>query len=174
MFVERAVLHRSRRARRLRLEEGQQRLAAAERPAAVQRLQRAGDALPIRAPTASSATATMARRSRRSTSTTRPAAAASWRRTSRLRGHLQDVRVLGEQALQQPLVAERVVLVHLDGRVRQQLLQQPLRHGGQQLRVLRQLPDEPERAHRERVHQLEREVQRHGRRRLGPPRDAGR
>ena len=30
----------------------------------------------------------------------------------------------------QPLVDERVVLVHLDRRVRQHLLQQPLRHGG--------------------------------------------
>ena len=33
-----------------------------------------------------------------------------------LRGHLQDVRDLGQQALQQALVDERVVLVHLDRR----------------------------------------------------------
>ena len=84
-----------------------------------------------------------------------------------LRGHLQDARVLGQQALRQPLVDGGVLLLHLDRGVRPQLLRQHDGHRGQQLRVLRQLPDEPERADAERVHELEREVLGHGGRRAG-------
>ncbi len=58
-------------------------------------------------------------------------------------------------------------------RVRQQLLQQPVRHRGHELLVLRQLSRQPERAHRERFHRLERQAQRLGRRRLGHHGDPG-
>ena len=95
----------------------------------VQRLQRAGDGHRSRDRTAWPATATTARCRRFNLDPallTRVAAGSHQHR--RLRGHLQDPRVLDQQALLQPLGPERLVLVHLDPRVREPLLQQPLRH----------------------------------------------
>ena len=63
----------------------------------------------------------------------------------------------------------------VDARVRQQLLQQPLRHGGAggSFSFFGSFPPNPNERTEQRVHQLEREVLRHGGRRLGPARDAG-
>src|SRR5688500_18669275 len=61
----------------------------------------------------------------------------------------------------------------MDARVREPLLEQSLWHRDLELLVLRQLPVDAERAHRERLHELERETERYARRRLGRSRDAG-
>ena len=94
--------------------------------AAVQRLQRAGDDRRS-GPDGNAAPPRTTARSPRSIWTTPPAASTTDHNVPRLRRNLQDARVRREQALQQSLVVDRVVLVHLDARVRQQLLQQPLR-----------------------------------------------
>ena len=91
----------------------------------------------------------------------------------RLRGHVQDNRAVRAEALRAAVVDERLVLVHVDARVRQQLREQPVRHRDLELRVLRQLPVDAQRVHRERFHQLARQVQRDDRRGLGTIRDAG-
>ncbi len=61
----------------------------------------------------------------------------------------------------QPLVDERVVLVHLDPRVRQQLLQQPLRHGGaSNFSLFGSYPSKPNEKTQNEYTELERQVRR--------------
>ena len=124
-----------RRARRLRLQEGQQRLAAVQRRPSVRGLQRARH--PSRP---GSGQRRRQRRRRPGPEPVQPGRHDAglepgddehpW-----LRGHLQDARVLGQQALRQPLVDGGVLLLHLDHGVRPQLLRPDDGDRGEQLLV---------------------------------------
>ena len=87
-------------------------------------------------------------------------------------GTYKTIELSAQQALQQPVVAECVLLPDLDARVRKQLREQPLRYGHLEFFVLRELPLDAQRTDRERVRELDAQGQRHGGRRLGDPRDA--
>ncbi len=121
---------RPRRARRLRVEEGQRTAGSSSTPA--RPFSAYNVPVTITDPGADGAVGTADDRSVSALNLDPSLLTASRQEAVNIDGYegtYKTARVLGQQALLEPLGPERVVFVHLDQRSRQPLLQQPLRHG---------------------------------------------